>query len=253
MSANRILLAIAMAAAPAMLSLAPAPLAAQAAPATGDAYDELLDLFTDPARADDTFKRMLFEALPQALLANPDVAALEQRCPGATTAMMKAGEPNLHKSFLRDQQTYRSGLSTILHEELTPQQAAEMAEFFRDPKRRQVFELAFESNDFANLAASVAADPEGEISQEAIDADEAKAARTLRDRIGPADYADIDYAFRTAPWYPALMRAMPRVNALRSQIDKAAPDPQEDAELEQLMTGALEVHLQLCLGEEVKL
>lgn len=245
MRARHILLAVGLATGLPAITAQPLQ-AEETQPQTAEPFEQLALALSEPERNEAGFERMMTETLPNALKSDPNIAMLEQACPGATKAMLDGGRDNLYAGFQRDEAEFRAGSATIFREEMTPEEARQAAEFFSSAQGRKVFELAFDNLSLDSVIAEAIENEDGQVSEEALERDNAETARKVRDKFDPAEYAELNFAYRTAPWKPAFDRAMPRIAKLRDTINSKPPAPDDDALLEAAMSAALTAHMATC-------
>ncbi|MCP5397001.1 MAG: hypothetical protein H6918_09795 [Sphingomonadaceae bacterium] len=222
---------------------------AEAQPGLSDAQ-RLASLMSNEERNEELFSNLIDVQMPQAVLADPDVAFLEENCPGSVKAMLQAGRPELWRGFVEDEAEFKAGLVDIFLA-YPPDHLAGMVQFFESPGGRKLFDTAFRSASYDATLASIVANGDSMPSEDALERDRQATERRLRDAIDPSEMADMDYQLRTAPWYPSIMDALPKVKALRSRIDTAPTTAEEDARLDKLMMGGLTGHLKKRCGIEL--
>ncbi|MCB2087445.1 MAG: hypothetical protein KDD98_01295 [Sphingomonadaceae bacterium] len=222
------------------------PAHAQAAQApAAEPVERLVALFSNDDRNKQLFRKLIDVDMPQALTTDPDIAWLEESCPGAVKAMLQAGEPELWRGFLEDEAEFKQGLIAIFSA-YPADHVAGMADFFDSPGGRKLFDNAFANVTYDETLTSIMSSEDGNPSAGALERDRQATERRLRDSMDPSEMADLDYQLRTAPWYGNIKDAMPKVTALRSRIDSAPPVAEEDAKLEKMMFSGLRSHMKSC-------
>lgn len=234
----------------AMLALA-SPVALHAADedaaVTADPYDALYAAINQAENETATIENLLDTMEHTLESQDPNIAAIETLRPGFLEGFSDVMRPWIFEHTSRVKAIFRPRLIAAMTEELTPEEAGRMADFYASPTGAKLMRNVTGSYTGANMLGDIDDfNPDVAISAEAVDRDINAAAMKGALAMSKADYDHPD----AAPLRdPALMVKMSRLGVrlveLRTQMENSPLDP----DVEQGITTDVEQYMQRTVAE----
>ncbi len=209
-----------------------------------DAYTELVEAIASDENAMQAFEAEMARAAEE-WGKQADFAEIENECPGFLEGFILAMRPSLRKGQLDDYGWYRAQLDTLVRAELTEAEAREGAAFFNSPLGRKLMGRVWEHNSYENSVAEAIADPEGDTSREAFEADRRATRDRLNNAFTPEEHAATKDAL-SGGFGRKLVLLQPRINSLMFEMYNRSYPPEIQAELDAVTDAFVESHFAAC-------
>ena len=232
MTPARIFIAVAaLAAAPvaSAQTVAP-PAAARIAPARLALGLELARLLNSEAGTIAMLEKMLGESLPRAILADPNVAAMERQYPGIVADMIAAMKPLMITYMRGELPSLWEPLAALYATHLSEADLHEVIAFYSSPTGARIIAFMEQSVDYEPMLREMAASGDYALSDAAMDNAEAASVEQLPGQLSPGEMAAV-VRFTNTPAGRRFVALLEQSKAIVSQW-AAEPTPELDARLE---------------------
>lgn len=209
-----------------------------------DAYADLIESIASDEMAAQEFEVQMAQA-PEVWAKDPDFIELDQECPGFIEGYSTAIRPSLLKGHLDDYAWYRVQLNTLLRAELSPEEAAQGAQFFNSPLGRKLVTWAWANTSIENVTAEAIESPDGTVSSEAFDADREATRERLKEDYSFDDLAAIKEGLGEG-FGPKLLELKPKINAITLEMYNREYSPEIEAEIEETSDRFIDAHITAC-------
>ena len=225
-----------------LAALAAAPASAQET----SPYQALAAELANPEMFELAFRRMVDVDMRAVFLADPDIDAFEQECPGAIEALLTAATPLINELNDEGLVEYREALHGFLPTRISADDARLAADFFASDLGRRFIRTVSAETGFRNSLESGMSNDEGLIDRSAFERDQLAAARDGIAALSVADLQAVTQAFGTTSWGRTFAALGPEITDLKYRIVNADFTPEQDAALENMMTDTVNAHADAC-------
>lgn len=166
-------------------------------------------------------------AIKKMMAQDASIAAAEAASPGLLDEMMAGMRPVLERQSLRVTALYRPKMLAVMADYLTPEEATQVAGFYRSDVGRRMMGSVVANYSFDKTLATVAAEKDVSAAEVKSDIDNAVAAG-----MAAMDEKDLIEAGRQALSNPALLkmqRANPAIQQVRAQMENEPLTAEEEA------------------------
>jgi len=220
-----------------------APLNAQ----QSDPYQALVAELASPEAFDLALRRLLESDMPAAFRSDPDIAVLEEDCPGLIQALVNASTPMLTELNAQGLKEYRVSLRDLLAARLNADEARQAADFFTSELgRRFVRTVSAEATLGGSLTSSLSNEA-GSIDRRAFEQDQQASVRSGLAALSPADLQAVNMIF-ASDWGRAFAALSPEIQELKYRLVNADLTPEQGATVEELSAKAATAYLEACEG-----
>ncbi|MES2442640.1 MAG: DUF2059 domain-containing protein [Pseudomonadota bacterium] len=233
-----LLLAASAAAAPAWAQ--PAPVAA-ANPAREALALELATMLNSETTLMGAVARMLDQSLPNAMMANADVADLERQYPGLLKEMIDAMKPVMIRHMRAELPELWRQVAALYAANLTEADMRVTLAFYRSPAGARIIELMIAETDFEPVLRDMAKSNNYDVPDKALTDTVRASAGRVPSRLTPAE-TDAAMRFGASPEGRHVVALTPRVQAMVIAWS-SQPTPELDAELERVTMEVVEKRL----------
>ncbi|MCW3846940.1 DUF2059 domain-containing protein [Sphingomonas sp. LB-2] len=224
-------------------AIAPLPAVAQtAAPMAADPARQTLGLqlaklLNPEALTMAVLDRMLGDRTAQAMLADPDMKAMEERYPGILKAMVEAMKPILIRHLRQALPSMWDRLGTFFAAELSEEDLRAAIAFYGSPTGTRMIELMAEGLDLGPMIGTMASDGYV-VTEQNLSATARSAAVAVVGQLTPAQLQDAD-RFGRSPSGQRVLALRPRMMQIIADWSNA-PSPEMDAEIEAAVIPVME-------------
>ena len=216
----------------AALALAAQPAAAQtveSAGLTADPHERVYDTLI--AQADDgPMIESVLDWMVGELARDPNIAVIEAAHPGFLKRLRAAARPIIAGYSLRVKRAYRPRMIAILQSDLTAAEAAEIADFYASPIGRKV--VAGVTQSYRPDAVLGTIETEQEVSVADVEQDMDSATQAALQGLSAQETAELYAEIAARPAMAKLVPVVPRIAALRAEMEEEPMTPEEDAAIE---------------------
>jgi hypothetical protein len=214
------------------LMLAAQPVAAQeAAPAriAGDPYERVYETLI--AQADDgPLTEAVLDWMVGQLQDDPNVSLLAAQNPGLLDKLRNATRPIIVGYSQRVKLAYRPRMIELLRSELTSAEAAEIAEFYASPIGRRV--VAGVAATYRPDTVLGTIDEERKVTSADVRRDMDSASLQALRGLSAAEIEELNRAIESRPAMARLVPVVPKLAALRAEMEEEPLTAEEDAAVE---------------------
>ncbi|WP_284126648.1 DUF2059 domain-containing protein [Parerythrobacter aestuarii] len=208
-------------------------------------FERLAAALNPPAMDLQAFDTLMSTSFRSTLKMDPNIADLEQMCPGSLDALIDGGYPRLREGFLADQDRFRAEAAALFEARLSAEDAAEVASIYESPMGQRLVQKITNNSSIDFAMQQSLQDPEGDLTAETLQKDRDRTLRnTLRD-LSPEEEAELGEMFSSSKGFLAFMVIGEELNALRARVELESAN-EDDPELEKAMEDALMAHLGDC-------
>lgn len=183
----------------------------------------------------------LTTTMAQQFAAAPELVEAEAKYPGLSRAMAAAMRPVLRAYTNRIRETFEPRFIAVLRGALTPVEARDIADFYASPLGRKL--LGGISDSYDGKATVADALKGGDISAEALAADNRTTVRRALARFTPAEMAEMGALARRKPALLKMSAIGESFKPLRLEMENTPLQPAEEQALESAITAAIEKHI----------
>lgn len=224
-------------------ALAPVPAAAQTATVTVDPVrralgHELAVLLNGEERTLAMALRALDEAMGPAMLADPDIAAMEKEYPGLVKACVEAMRPVLIRYTRASLPELWDRLAVLFATEMTEAELRAAIAFYRSPTGAKMLKVMEEQVDYGPLLTDMAKSGNYDVSPEALSRTARAGAQHLYTELSE-EQRDEAARFAASPAGRKVVVLVPRVMAIHAEWSNES-DPEFEAELEKVLVETVE-------------
>lgn len=218
----------------------PALAAAEDAAAVADAHEDLYSAMEEGVDQGLMKEQVLGTVIAAFQRQIPELALIEDAEPGFLDKLRNNLRPIMSDYSDRVRREYRPKMVAALRATLTPDEAREVAAFYRSPLGKKLLAGASQNYDLDDTASKAVKDPAAAIQSETLEADfrrmgvQAYLGLTPEERKQMAD---------VATQYPALMKFIADqsgIMAIRVEMENEPLSPDEEARLEKMIKSAFE-------------
>ncbi|MBO9499752.1 MAG: DUF2059 domain-containing protein [Novosphingobium sp.] len=224
------------AAGPALAADDPPPQAPAAAAA--DPYDDVYSAILEGVDDQATLDRVLDTIMTALQREVPEMAIVEDARPGFLGELRTAMRPVMSDYSARVMAAYRPKVLKVLGEELTVDEARQVAAFYRSELGRKLLGGAVQHFDLDETMRSAVRNPDAPIESDTVNADFKRIGVQAYLALTPEERKQLDLIASQTPALMKLAAAQPRLTALRAEMENEPPTPEENARLEAVMTAA---------------
>lgn len=203
------------------------------------AFEDLFNAIEESLDKDAAFENTL-DALRRELANVPHMAALEQESPGLINDAVEAMRPSLVIATARADRNFRRETVSMFRENLTEDEAIEVAEYFRDPVIARM--LGVVSRTYSPDAQLENIESKTRITQEQIERDARGASNRALAEISSDELEDIERRMEQSAAWRKFVTLRPQMTALRAKVDNAPLSPQEQLSLDTAIEAVLAQH-----------
>jgi hypothetical protein len=221
----------------AALLIAPA-LSAQSAPTASSAspHEQLYAAFDAGIDQDAVTDRAL-AAVGRQMLAVPQIAAVEERHPGTVATLLARARPIVLTHSDRVHAQYYPRMISLLRAELTIEEATDLVDFYTSPLGRRLL-LASSVNTRADTVVGAAVEDQS-VTGADVQADLEATGRATLNSLSAAETAQLYREIAARPALAKLTPMMPKLAALRAQMESEPLSAQEQAALNTVLEAVL--------------
>jgi hypothetical protein len=227
------------------LGVAAEPLPAQQAAAPAAAIDparralgrDLAQLLNSEAMTIAMLERTLVETMPKAMLADPNVKALEEAYPGVLKAMIEAMTPILTGEMRAEMPRLWTMLGDLYAENLNEADLRAALAFYGSPTGRRIIDFMGEKTDLAPMIDQMVSSGDYTVTEQGIKASATTGASKMATALSPSEVAETT-RFALTPEGKRIVALTPRVHKLVTEWSNA-PTPELDAKLDKAIAAVI--------------
>lgn len=228
------------------LGLTTVPLPAQQAPAPAAAIDparralgrELAELLNGEAMTMGMLERTLDETMPVAMLADPNVKALEQAYPGILKAMIAAMKPLLVGEMRAQMPGLWTMLGDLYAENLSDGDLRAALAFYRSPTGARIIDFMSRKTDMSPLIEQMISNGDYSVTEQGLKDSTMTGASKVATALTPNEIAETT-RFGLSPEGKRIIALTPQVNKRVAEWSNA-PTPELDARLDKAVAAVIE-------------
>lgn len=233
---------------PVVLALAltlPLPAHAQ----TVSPYQALVDALASRERLMENFGTDAVTLMVEEARRDPELAAMDEECPGTFDLMGKASLPYLVESHERAVAEYRTKLVALFEGRLKPEDAKNAAAFYSSEDGKYLIGLAQKNESVDNVLADVRKNDDGTVSAAAFAADR----QVMQDRIrtdgDKGRLQKIGWGLITSSWFAPFEKLKPEMHGLELELVNDDFSPEEEAAFDAALENAMTAHFEACYDQ----
>lgn len=213
--------------------------------ASADPHLQLFDLLNSPENEQLVLDATLAQMRTQ-FLADPNIASFEEDCPGTIDAMLQLTEQVMNDASKVETTEFDAKYIAVLRNNLSIEQATEAVAFFQSDLGQRYMHSLSSSMNFRNVITDAAEGDDEAGAREAYDKDTQEMTRNAMKQLQGRDAFEARLIIGSAEWGKTLGRIRPQLAALEYDLLNPKTSPEEDAELEEAFSEALDNHLSEC-------
>ena len=222
------------------LTLAAQPAAAQdtaAAQLAADPHERVYDTLT--AQADDgPMIEAALDWMVGQLASDPNIALLAKSNPGLLDALRTATRPIIVGHSRRVRLEYRPRMIALLRSELTAAEATDVAAFYASPIGRRL--VAGVSASYRPDTVLGTIDDERRVTSTDVEHDMDSASQAALQSLSAAEIEELNREIESRPAIAKLVPVVPRIAALRAQMEEEPLTADEEAAIAGALRGVFE-------------
>lgn len=227
-----------------------ATIPAQAQSSADDPYNYLVQTLAGDEMARRSFESEMEHAFVAVLRADAEFMELDAECPGALQGLVDVNRPIMWESHLDDFDWYRAELDRAFRNELSPEHAEGMANFFASELGQRFFDTIFQEQRFDRTIAKVMEDDGDKIDAETLLKDKTDTATRSLMALEPVDRQELTHIFATEEWAMSLIAIQPRLREIQLQLANREFTPDQDAQMDQRTEEFVTRHFDACYAGE---
>lgn len=215
------------------------------APEPADPYEALVDAIRGGVSFEALIERLRSQMRGSLLSADPGLSALEKDYPGIVEQMLEAMTPALMRHSQRIAALDRPAYANLFRSELSVDDARQAAAFYGSPLGQRLIQtLAANVSVDASMREAIASDAElseeGDISAEALRADNAVSVRRAVAALSEAELEQIGRQLYGQSWLLRLNALQPRMFEIASRSENAPFSSEDEAAINAAIAAVVE-------------